>query len=136
MTKICGVAGICLALATSLTTVMAQVPPELQQTFRLDPESGCYRYTGDAVEFTGMFRKGSYVSVTMRTLDDKGQQLPEAEENRTPVMDAPIVDSETPETWFGPLATGGNHTITFIPRAMFGSSAEVVICGRVHPPAS
>lgn len=126
-------AGICLALATSAT---AQMPPEMQQAFGLDPESGCYTYTGDAVEFTGRFRTGSYVGVTMRTLDAKGEPVPPNEEMRTPSMDAPIATGSGPEMWFGPLATGGTHTITFMPRAMFGSTAHVVICGRVHPPAS
>lgn len=132
MRKRYGMTGMCLALVA--TSGMAQVPPELRQDFRLDPESGCYRTTDDAVEFTGTFRRGSYVGVTMRTLDASGQPVPEAEEMRTPVMDAPIVEGETPETWFGPLATGGTHTITFTPRAAFGSTAEVTICGRVHPP--
>lgn len=125
-------AGVCLALVA--TSTMAQVPPELRQAFKIDPESGCYRYTGDAVEFIGTFRKGSYVGVTMRTLDDKGQPVPQVEEMRTPVMDAPIVEDQTQGMWFGPLAMGGTHTITFMPRAAFGSTAEVVICGRVHPP--
>ncbi len=127
-----GLAGICLTLATSAA---AQVPAEMQQAFRLDPESGCYSYTGDAVEFTGRFRTGSYVGVTMRTLDAKGEPVPPSEEMRTPPMDALIATGSGPETWFGPLAMGGTHTITFMPRAMFGSTAHVVICGRVHPPA-
>lgn len=128
-----GLAGICLALATSAA---AQVPPEMRQAFRLDSESGCYSYTGDAVEFTGTFRTGSYVSVTMRTLDASGKPVPSAEEMRTPSMDAPVVKGDGPEMWFGPLATGGSQTITFMPRAMFGSTAHVVICGRIHPPSS
>lgn len=44
MCKRYSLTGVCLALATGLTTSgMAQVPPELQQAFRIDPESGCYR---------------------------------------------------------------------------------------------
>lgn len=134
MGRITALAGACIVLAILPTPGMAQVPPELRQVFRLDPESGCYRYTGDAAEFIGTFRKGSYVSVLMRTLDETGQPVPAAEETRTPGMDAPIVDTDTPETWFGPLVRGGSHGISFMPRAAFGSSAEVVICGRVHPP--
>ncbi len=127
--------GLCLVLATGLaSTGLAQVPPEMRHAFRINPEDGCYRYTGDAIEFTGMFRKSSYVGIVMRTLDAAGQPMPEAEETRTPAMDAPLVASTAPETWFGPLATGGLHTITFIPCTAFGSSAHVVICGRMHPP--
>jgi hypothetical protein len=109
-------------------------PPIRPQMFKLNPNDGCYRYTGDAVEFVGRFKTGSYIGVTMNTLDANGLPLPPNKEERIPATDAPKFATDASGFWFGPLPQSKEYTITFIPRAAFGSPAVVAICGRMTPP--
>ncbi|MCW1410752.1 MULTISPECIES: hypothetical protein [Rhizobium] len=104
------------------------------QTFKLNPADGCYRYSGDAVEFVGRFKAGSYLGITMNTLDANGLPSPPDKEERVPAMDAPECRTEASGFWFGPLPQSKDYLITFIPRAAFGSSAVVTLCGRTTPP--
>ncbi|SOC48179.1 hypothetical protein SAMN05892877_14123 [Rhizobium subbaraonis] len=97
-------------------------PPLEQQAFSLDPEDGCFRYSGTAFDFVGRFRAGAYVSVTMDN--------PE----RFPAMDAPEYKAPGSASWFGPLPESRNYGITFTPSYLHGSSDRVEICGRMSPP--
>lgn len=50
-----------LGILTATLPVAAHaesLPPVLQKPFKLNPETGCFSYTGKAVEFTGQFRAG------------------------------------------------------------------------------
>lgn len=107
--------------------------PGVTQPFRLHPETGCFNYVGDAVTFVGRFRAGAYVSVLMEMVDDPTDMIPPGE-SRIPSMDAPWLPSSGPESWFGPLSRGGEHSITFVPRAFHGTTAIVTICGRMSAP--
>lgn len=114
------VLGACLLAAPAFA--QEERPPITRQAFKLDPETGCFDYTGPAVEFTGRFRAGSYVGVTM---DD-----PE----RIPAMDAPEHKTPGSVSWFGPLPESRTYGIMFAPSYLHGSRGHVVICGRTAPP--
>lgn len=96
--------------------------PIIRKEFKLDPESGCFRYTGNALEFVGRFKAGAYVHVTMDN--------PE----RIPVMNAPEYKASGPGVWYGPLDKTGAYSITFYPSFTHGSVDSVSICGRVRAP--
>ncbi|NEI65008.1 hypothetical protein [Rhizobium leguminosarum] len=115
-------------------TQEATAPPMRPQTFKLNSDDGCYRYIGDAVEFVGRFKAGSYIGVTMNTLDPNGLPSPPDKEERIPATDAPEFTTDASGFWFGPVPQSKEYTITFIPRAAFGSAAVVAICGRMTPP--
>ncbi|MBY2985674.1 hypothetical protein [Rhizobium leguminosarum] len=112
--------------------VVGRLPPPT--IIKLNPADGCYRYSGDAVEFTGRFKAGSYIGVTMNTLDPNGLPSPPNREERIPAADAPEFQTEASGFWFGPLPQSKDYVVSFIPRAAFGSSAVVYICGRTTPP--
>lgn len=81
-----------------------QAPPPIRpQTFKLNPIDGCYRYSGDAVEFVGRFMAGSYIGVTMNTLDANGLPFPPDKEERIPAADAPEFQTDASGFWFGPV---------------------------------
>lgn len=109
-------------------------PPVRPHAFKLNSADGCYRYIGDAMLFVGRFRAGSYIGVTMNTLDPNGLPSRPDKEERIPSSDAPDFQTDSSGSWFGPLPQSKEYTITFIPRAAFGSSAVVSICGRMTPP--
>lgn len=109
-------------------------PPITRQVFKLNPDDGCFRYAGTAVEFTGRFLAGAYVRVAMSTLDATGQPVPAADEQRIPSMDAPEFKTADPASWFGPLRESRAYSIGFTPSAAFGHPGRVVICGRTSPP--
>ncbi|OHV78407.1 hypothetical protein [Rhizobium sp. LCM 4573] len=115
------IAAVLLPSSAPAETGLAHPLPTVQP-FRLDADSGCYRYTGTAGEFTGRFRAGSYVRVTM---DDA---------ERIPVMDAPDFQTGAPAFWFGPLPRTGSYSITFTPAYLIGTPGTVEICGRTMPP--
>jgi len=127
------VAAACL-LAVPVVAQQEERPPIVRQAFKLAASDGCFYYEGNAVAFVGRFRAGSYVSVTMHTLDDAGQPLPASDEQRIPVMDAPDLRVRGPVSWFGPLPASRPYTISFMPTAAFGYSGQVTICGRKVPP--
>ncbi|MGY5780300.1 hypothetical protein [Rhizobium sp. LEGMi135b] len=134
---ISGLASLLAGLGLLAASAFAQDeprPPVVRQTVTLAPADGCFHYMGNAVEFIGRFRAGSYVSVTMHTLDDRGQPVPAGDEQRIPVMDAPDYRFPGPASWFGPLPTGRTYTISFMPTAAFGYSGRVTICGRMMTP--
>lgn len=127
------VAGACLLAVPAFAREEAR--PPIRQAFKLAPDDGCFHYQGNATEFAGRFRAGSYVSVTMHTLDEAGQPLPASDEQRIPVMDAPDFRVPGPASWFGPLPASRPYTISFMPTAAFGYSGRVTICGRRSPPS-
>lgn len=130
-------ASACVVLTAAVTAAAQDEPrhPLLKrQAFKLNPEDGCFRYTGTAYEFTGRFRAGAYVSITMHTLDDAGQPAPAGDEQRIPIMDAPEYRTADPASWFGPLPASRTYSIGFMPSFTHGSLGQVVICGRVSPP--
>ncbi len=110
--------------------------PIVRQAFRLSPTDGCFRYTGDAVEFVGRLRAGSYISVVMQTQGDDRQPVPADEEQRVPNMDAPEYKTPDKAFWFGPLPQSRRYTIGFGPTAAFGYTGRVTICGRTAAPGS
>ncbi|BCG83431.1 hypothetical protein [Mesorhizobium sp. 113-3-3] len=110
--------------------------PIPSQRFKLGQSDGCFRYIGDAVEFIGRFKAGSYVGVSMITVGRDGLPTPAADEDRSPAMDLPEWKSASPYFWFGPAPSSRDYSITFSPRAAWGSSAIVTICGRQSPPES
>ncbi|KAA6490843.1 hypothetical protein DXT98_01395 [Agrobacterium sp. ICMP 7243] len=123
-----------LLLAAPTVAQTETQPPILRQTFKLNPEDGCFRYTGKAFEFTGRFRAGAYVSVTATTLNEAGQPAPAGDEQRIPIMDAPEYRTADPASWFGPLPASRMYSIGFMPSFTHGSPGQVVICGRVSAP--
>ncbi len=127
-----GVAGACLLAAPA--AAQRESSPILRQAFQLAPADGCFHYQGNAVEFVGRFRAGSYVGVTMHTLDAAGLPVPASDEQRIPVMDAPDFRVPGPVSWFGPLPASRAYTISFMPTAAFGYPGRVTICGRMVPP--
>lgn len=102
-------------------TELAHPVPTLQ-SFKLDPETGCYHYTGRAGQFIAKFKRGAYVSVVM---DDS---------ERIPIMDAPEFKTNGPGVWFGPLPESRNYIIEFMPAMLIGSPGMVDICGRTSSP--
>lgn len=132
----------CLLTGTFPAAVHAESrPPIERQTFKLDPETGCFDYKGTAAEFVGRFKQGSYVTVTMQSLDATGLLVPAAQEQRVPLMEnSPGHLSESPlhakAYWFGPLPKTGPYTFTFMPRSLIGHPATVLICGRTFAPGS
>lgn len=106
------------------------------QNFKLGRTDGCFRYIGDAVEFVGHFKAGSYIGISMITIGPDGFPTPAADEERAPAMDLPEWNSASPYFWFGPTTTSRDYSITFVPRAVWGSAAIVTICGRQTPPGS
>lgn len=96
--------------------------PIIRKVFKLDPESGCFQYTGRALEFIGRFKAGAYVHITM---DD-----PE----RIPMLDAPEVKAKGRGIWYGPVAKTGTYSIMFYPTYTHGSVDNVHICGSMVPP--
>ncbi|RFB90336.1 hypothetical protein B5K11_19985 [Rhizobium leguminosarum bv. trifolii] len=125
-----------MAIASFAHAEEAEVPGKLPSptVIKLNPADGCYRYSGDAVEFVGRFKVGSYIGVTMNTLDANGLPSPADREERIPAMDAPEFQTAAPGSWFGPLPQSKDYVITFMPRAAFGSLALVTICGRAAVP--
>ncbi|WP_105384350.1 hypothetical protein [Neorhizobium alkalisoli] len=118
------VAVTCLLAAPALAETELAHPMPTRQVFKLDAETGCFRYTGKAAEFVGRFKRGSYVSVTMDN--------PE----RIPLMDAPEFKTPDPASWFGPLLESRNYSIGYLPAMLFGTPGTVTICGRTFPPGS
>lgn len=116
--------GACLLAAAALADTELAHPVPTRQAFRLNPETGCFLYSGTAAEFVGRFRRGAYVSVTM---DD-----PE----RIPVMDAPEFKAPGSLSWFGPLPATRDYSIMYTPAMLIGTPGKVVICGTTLPPAS
>ncbi|OWK21380.1 hypothetical protein AJ88_22900 [Mesorhizobium amorphae CCBAU 01583] len=110
--------------------------PVPSQRFKLGQSDGCFRYIGDAVEFVARFKAGSYVGVSMITIGKDGLPTPATDEDRSPAMDLPEWKSASPYFWFGPATSSRDYSITFSPRAAWGSSAIVTICGRQSPPES
>ncbi|CDX21341.1 exported hypothetical protein [Mesorhizobium plurifarium] len=109
------------------------------QRFKLGAKSGCWNYVGDATVFTGRLRAGAYVGIQMVTIGQDGFPEPFDQEERTPSLDVPEVDSSTPrnwlgKAWFGPLPATKDYSFMFIPRASFGTTALVTICGRSTVP--
>ncbi|WP_143748913.1 hypothetical protein [Mesorhizobium sophorae] len=72
--------------------------------------------------------------MSMITIGQDGLPTPTADEDRTPAMDLPEWKSVSPYFWFGPAASSRDYSITFSPRAAWGSSAIVTICGRQSSP--
>lgn len=134
-----GIAGACL-LAAPATAQEESRPPLMRQAFTLDPETGCFDYKGTAAEFVGRFKRGSYVTVTMQSLDDTGLLVPASQEERIPLMGGPGHPVDSPLSskayWFGPLPQTGPYTVTFMPRSLIGHPATVLICGRTFAPGS
>ncbi|WJR67099.1 hypothetical protein QTA58_23455 [Neorhizobium sp. CSC1952] len=116
--------GACLLASPAVADTELAHPMPTRQAFRLDPATGCFRYSGTAAEFVGRLRRGAYVSVTM---DD-----PE----RIPVMDAPEFRAPGGLSWFGPLPATRDYSIMYTPAMRIGTPAKVVICGTTSPPAS
>ncbi|MER8606601.1 hypothetical protein NKH48_23250 [Mesorhizobium sp. M1233] len=123
--------------AACLTATLAMAagngaPGELIEVrVRLSSDTGCWFYFGDATIFTGKFKKGAYIGVSMVTIGRDG--FPEApdQEERSPVLDAPeLSGGPANRHWFGPLAASKDYQIMFSPRASFGSTALVTVCGR------
>ncbi|MGO6982543.1 hypothetical protein [Rhizobium leguminosarum] len=112
--------------------VVGKLPPP--SVIKLNPADGCYRYSGDAVRFAGHFKTGSYIGVTMNTLDANGLPSPPDKEERIPTADIPEFRTDASGSWFGPLPQSKTYGITFMPRAAFGSTAVVTICSRTTPP--
>lgn len=110
--------------------------PTPVQKFKLSRTDGCFRYIGDGVEFVGHFKAGSYIGISMITIGPDGFPTPAADEQRAPAMDLPEWKSSSPNFWFGPTTVSRDYSITFVPRAVWGSSAIVTICGRQTPPGS
>jgi hypothetical protein len=128
---------LAVLLVSAPTQAQEEQPqPIPTQKFRLARTDGCFRYIGDAVEFVGHFRAGSYIGVSMITIGPDGFPTPAADEQRAPAMDLPEWKSASPSFWFGPTAVSRNYSIMFVPRAAWGSSAIVTICGRQTPPGS
>ncbi|TBD04574.1 hypothetical protein ELH21_09300 [Rhizobium leguminosarum] len=126
--------GLLVAWTGAMQAQEEAPPPIRPQTFKLNPNDGCYRYIGDAVEFVGRFKAGSYIGVTMNTLDANGLPSPPNKEERIPAADAPEFQTDAAGFWFGPVPQSKEYAITFMPRAAFGSTAIVSICGRMTPP--
>ncbi|WP_037471810.1 hypothetical protein [Sinorhizobium fredii] len=118
------VAVTCLLAAPALAETELAHPMPTRQAFKLDAETGCFRYTGKAAEFVGRFKRGSYVSVTMDN--------PE----RIPIMDAPEFKTRDPASWFGPIPESRDYSIGYMPAMLFGTPGTVTICGRTFPPGS
>ncbi|TPI54211.1 hypothetical protein FJ420_30595 [Mesorhizobium sp. B3-1-3] len=128
------VAGAIVILSAPTMAQDEQPQPTPTQRFKLDQRDGCYRYIGDAVEFVGHFKAGSYIGISMITIGRDGLPTPAADEERTPAMDLPEWKSTSPHFWFGPTTASRDYAITFVPRAAWGSAAIVTICGRQTPP--
>jgi hypothetical protein len=111
-----------------------QPQPTPTQNFKLGRQDGCFRYIGNAVQFVGRFKAGSYIGVSMITIAADGFPTPASAEERAPAMDLPEWKSASPYSWFGPTTISRDYSITFVPRAVWGSSAMVTICGRQSPP--
>lgn len=110
------------------------------QRFKLEAHSGCWNYVGSATVFTGRLKAGAYVGIQMVTIGQDGFPEPFDQEERTPALDVPEVDSATPrnwmgKAWFGPLPATKDYSFMFTPHASFGSTALVTICGRAAAPA-
>lgn len=118
------VLGTCLLAVPAFAETERAHPVPTRQAFKLDAETGCFRYTGKAAEFVGRFKRGSYVSVTMDN--------PE----RIPFMDAPEFKTPDPASWFGPLPESRDYSIGYTPAMLFGTPGTVTICGRTFPPGS
>lgn len=130
---------LCAAGATVLLSGPAKAQEEPTQPipiqrFKLGQSDGCFRYIGDAVQFVGRLKAGSYIGVSMITIGRDGMPTPAADEDRTPAMDLPAWSSASPYFWFGPATSSRDYSISFSPRAFWGSSAIVTICGRQSPP--
>ncbi|MFD1983329.1 hypothetical protein ACFSOZ_11690 [Mesorhizobium newzealandense] len=126
--------GAAILVAAPAAAQEEPTQPIPTQRFKLDRRDGCFRYIGNAVEFVGRFKAGSYIGVSMITIGGDGMPTPPADEDRTPAMDLPAWSSASPHSWFGPTTSSRDYAITFAPRAFWGSSAIVTICGRQSPP--
>lgn len=122
-----------MAILTGTTMAGEAQPPLIRQPIALGGD-GCFRYTGNAVQFAGRFPAGRYVEVTMKTLGGDGLPVPAGEELRSPFMDAPEYRTPDAAYWFGPLPESRRYTIGFVPRAAFGSVVQVTVCSRETPP--
>ncbi|MER9249912.1 hypothetical protein [Mesorhizobium sp. M0590] len=127
-------AGAAVLVAAPATAQEEQPQPTPTQRFKLGQSDGCFRYIGDAVEFVGRFKAGSYIGVSMITIGRDGLPTPAADEDRSPAMDLPEAKSASLYFWFGPTPRTQDYSIMFTPRAAWGSSAFVTICGRQSPP--
>ncbi|MGX5844192.1 hypothetical protein ACWGTI_26085 [Mesorhizobium sp. ArgA1] len=83
--------------ASILVSVSAQAQDERPQPapvqkFKLGRDDGCFRYVGDAVEFVGHFKAGSYIGVSMITVGRDSLPTPAADEGRSPA----VLETEPP----------------------------------------
>lgn len=106
----------------------------VEQRFRLDAETGCWSYLGKATVFTGRLKAGAYVGIQMVTVGPDGFPVPFDQEERMPGLDVPPVDGPPHQSWYGPLPATKDYMFMYAPRAAFGSTALVTICGRTSPP--
>ncbi|TIV37018.1 MAG: hypothetical protein E5V91_19790 [Mesorhizobium sp.] len=124
-----------ITLMSVSTEAQDETPqPTPVQKFKLGRSDGCFRYIGDAVEFVGHFKAGSYIGISMITIGPDGFPTPAADEQRAPAMDLQEWTRPSRYFWFGPTTVGRDYSITFVPRSDWGSSAIVTICGRQVPP--
>ncbi len=126
--------GATVVLSAQAKSQEGPTQPGPVQRFKLGPSDGCFHYFGDAVEFVGRFKAGSYIGVSMISIGGDGMPEPAADEDRTPAMELPAWTSASPHSWFGPTTSSRDYSITFAPRAFWGSSAFVTICGSQSPP--
>jgi hypothetical protein len=107
----------------------------VEQRFKLGRDSGCWSYLGEATVFTGRLKAGAYVGIQMVTIGRNG--FPEGfdREERMPGLDVAQVDGPAHQSWFGPLPATKDYSFMFAPRASFGSTALVTICGRAILPS-
>lgn len=101
---------------------------------KLDKETGCGSYFGDATVFTVRLKEGAYLGVQMVTIGQDGFAEAFDQEERTPSLDVPEVDGPPHQSWFGPLPATKDYKVMYSPRASFGSKALVTICGRTTAP--
>ncbi|RWQ30233.1 MAG: hypothetical protein EOS21_32445 [Mesorhizobium sp.] len=108
-----GLAALCVTATMAQEEQPTQPPPF--QRFKLAQSDGCFRYIGDAVEFVGRFKAGSYIGVSMITIGSDGMPTPAADEDRTPAMDLPAWSSAWPHFWYGPTPRAQDYSIMFSP---------------------
>lgn len=112
---------------------------------KLDPNSGCWSYLGDATVFTGKFKAGAYLGVQMVTIGQDGFPEPFDQEERSISLGGIVKEGGNPlpeisgpsgQAWFGPLPATKDYSFMFSPRASFGTKALVTICGSKTAPGS
>jgi hypothetical protein len=108
----------------------------VEQRFKLDTGTGCWSHLGKATVFTGHFKAGAYIGIQMVTIGQDGFPVPFDQEERMPGLDAPEVDGPPHQSWYGPLPSTKDYSFMYAPRAAFGSTALVTICGRTTAPGN